>query len=138
VPENGSPGPGSTAPGGGFRLRIGGGPRAAGRARHELARLRDDLDPPLLESVRLLVTELVANSVRHAGAASVELVVHLRAERVRVEIANRGSAFTTRPLRHEGLSERGWGLFLVERLSDDWGIAEERGHQRVWFEIRRG
>jgi hypothetical protein len=120
---------GGAAPGGGFRLRIGGGPRAAGRARHELARLRDDLDPPLLE--------LVANSVRHAEAASVELVVHLRAERVRVEVANRGSTFTARPDHREGLSERGWGLFLVERLSDDWGVADERDHQRVWFEIRR-
>ena len=69
------------------------GPRAAGRARSELSRLRADLDPPLLETVRLLVTELVTNSVRHAGAAAVELAVLVGRERVRVEIANPGAAF---------------------------------------------
>ena len=123
----------------GFRLSIGGGALAAGRARRELSRLRADLDPPLLESVRLLVTELVTNSVRHAEAGWVELSVIVGAERVRVEIANPGSPFE--PVLHEDdpTSDGGWGLFLVDRLSDSWGVVEEddTGSQRVWFEVRR-
>ena len=123
----------------GFRLRIGGGPRAAGRARHELSRLRADLDNPLLESVRLLVTELVSNSVKHAGAAAVELSVAVRADRVRVEISNPGQNFDATPRETAGqVSESGWGLFLVDRLSDAWGVLDEGAdYQRVWFEIRR-
>ena len=121
----------------GFRLRIGGGPRAAGRARNELARL-EGLDTPTLESLRLLVTELVTNSVRHAGAAAVDLVVLIAPKLVRVEISNPGSPFEPRVRTGADLeSESGWGLFLVERLSDSWGVVDESGYQRVWFEICR-
>lgn len=121
----------------GFRMRIGGGSRAAGRARNEIGRLREELDGHVLESVRLLVTELVTNSVRHAGAAAVELVVLVGADRVRVEVANPGVPFT--PLIREAgrESESGWGLFLVDRLSDSWGVVDDHGYQRVWFELER-
>lgn len=122
----------------GFRLRIGGGPRAAGRARDELSRLRADLDNPLLENVRLLVTELVTNSVRHADADAVELAVLVARDRIRVEISNPGAAFERKDRDPGQESESGWGLFLVDRLSDDWGVVEDAaGYQRVWFEIRR-
>jgi PAS domain S-box-containing protein len=122
----------------GFRMRIGGGPRAAGRARTELSRLRADLDAPLLETVRLLVTELVTNSVRHAGAAAVDLAVLVARDRVRVEIANPGTTFEPEQRDSNQVTEGGWGLFLVERLSDDWGVTSDAGgYQRVWFDIRR-
>ena len=123
----------------GFRLRIGGGPRAAGRARHELSRLRADLDNPLLESVRLLVTELVTNSFRHSNADAVELAVLVARDRIRVEISNPGTGFEPKQQREQGQeSESGWGLFLVDRLSDAWGVIDgDAGFQRVWFEIRR-
>lgn len=121
----------------GFRVRIGGGARAAGRARTEIGRLREELDGPVLESVRLLVTELVTNSVRHAGAGAVELVVLVGQERVRVEIGNPGVPFEP-VLREAGReSESGWGLFLVDRLSDAWGVEDDSGYQRVWFELAR-
>jgi len=118
-------------------MRIGGGSRAAGRARNEIGRLREELDGPVLECVRLLVTELVTNSVRHAGAAAVELVVQVGADRVRVEVANPGVPFE--PLVREAgrESESGWGLFLIDRLSDSWGVIDDAGYQRVWFEIAR-
>jgi anti-sigma regulatory factor (Ser/Thr protein kinase) len=119
-------------------MRIGGGPRAAGRARTELSRLRADLDAPLLETVRLLVTELVTNSVRHAGAAAVDLAVLVARDRVRVEIANPGTTFEPEQRDSGQVTEGGWGLFLVERLSDDWGVtSDDGGYQRVWFDIRR-
>ena len=121
----------------GFRLRIGGGPRAAGRARKELAGLGGELDGPVLDTLRLLVTELVTNSVRHAGAAAVELVVVVASKRVRVEICNPGEPFEPRVGGAGRESESGWGLFLVDRLSDGWGMVDEAGYQRVWFEIAR-
>lgn len=120
---------------GGFRLRIGGGPRAAGRARNELERLRSELDGPVIESIRLLVTELVTNSVRHAGAAAVELAVGVSRDRVRVEIANPGMPFEPHLGEAGRESTSGWGLFLVDRLSDKWGVIDESSHQRVWFEL---
>lgn len=119
----------------GFQLRIDGGARAAGRARNELECLRSELDGPIVESIRLLVTELVANSVRHAGAAAVELVVAVRRDRVRVEVANPGTPFQPRLGEPGPESTSGWGLLLVDRLSDEWGVVDEPGCQRVWFEL---
>jgi anti-sigma regulatory factor (Ser/Thr protein kinase) len=126
---------GTMGAGEGFSLKVDGGPEAAARARSELSHLRADLDAPLLDSVRLLVTELVTNSVRHAGAGSIELTVRVGGDRVRVEVANPGGSFEPQPRED---SDSGWGLFLVDRLSDDWGVDEAGGGlQRVWFEIRR-
>lgn len=121
----------------GFRLRIGGGARAAGRARNELERLRDELDGPVIECVRLLVTELVTNSVKHAGVGAVELMVAVGPSKVRVEIANPGTPFQPRPAEAGRESTSGWGLFLVDRLSEEWGVIDESGYQRVWFELAR-
>jgi two-component sensor histidine kinase len=88
----------------------------------------------VLDSVRLLVTELVTNAIRHAGAPTVELCVDLGSASVRVEVANAGGGFQARPRSDQ---DSGWGLFLVDRLSNRWGVDDDPGHQRVWFEIER-
>lgn len=121
-----------------IRVQIAGDNEAAARARAELARLRTMLDDPVLENIRLLVTELVTNSVRHARAATIELMVLTSRTRVHVEVANPGGGFEPHPSGPED-SETGWGLFLVDRLSDDWGVAQGSGtdYQRVWFELAR-
>ena len=121
----------------GFRVRIGGGPRAAGRARNEVTRLKGYLAEAHVETLRLLVTELVANAVCHAGAAAVDLVVAIDDKIVRVEVANRGAPFEARVGTAGREAGSNWGLFLVDRLSDGWGVLDEAGHQRVWFEISR-
>jgi anti-sigma regulatory factor (Ser/Thr protein kinase) len=92
------------------------------------------MEGPVLDSVRLLVTELVTNAVRHAGAATVELVVLVGSRRVHVEVANAGGEFIARPRNGR---DSGWGLFLIDRLSDDWGVADKPGRQCVWFELER-
>ncbi len=114
-----------------------GGSEAAARARCEMARLQEGLATPLLDDVRLLVTELVSNSVRHAGATTVELTVAVRPGDVRVEVTNRGAPFTPTAREFRREDDPGWGLFLLDRLSDDWGVLEESGYQRVWFEMAR-
>ena len=121
-----------------IRVRIAGDQAAAGRARAELSRLRSMLDDPIVENIRLLVTELVTNSVRHAKASTIELMVVVSRTRVHVEVANPGGGFEPRPSGPED-SDSGWGLFLVDRLSDDWGVTQSTGtdYQRVWFELAR-
>ena len=32
-------------------------------------------------------------------------------------------------------NESGWGLFLFERLSHRWGVAQDGRSTRVWFEV---
>ena len=120
-----------------FRIRIGGDELAPRQARRQVAALRSELDPTLLDTTQLLVTEVVTNSVRHAGADALELAVSVDPERVRVEVDNPGVPFT--PVRREERPQRnpGWGLFLVDELSDAWGVQGHAGRQRVWFELSR-
>lgn len=120
-----------------IKLSLEGGPEAAVKARRALARLRSEVDAPTLESLRLLVTELVSNSVRHAGAPTVDLLVLVSRPAVRVEVTDRGPGFDPYQHRPDRDREGGWGLFLVERLADRWGVAREGLGTRVWFELER-
>jgi anti-sigma regulatory factor (Ser/Thr protein kinase) len=118
---------------------------AASVARHAVAGLAPYLDPGVAENAELLVSELVTNSVRHAGLpseASIEFSVRASAEVLMVEVADAGQGFDHSPPRPRvvaGVAESsGWGLFLVDRISDRWGAVEMDGETRVWFELRPG
>jgi anti-sigma regulatory factor (Ser/Thr protein kinase) len=117
----------------GLRMRLGSGPDAAAQARRAIAKLRQDLDPPLMETMRLLVTELITNTVRHTDCDTVLLKVAIGKSAVLTEVCDDGPGFDARPSDSE---HDGWGLFLVERLSDSWGV-KTNGSKRVWFRLRR-
>jgi anti-sigma regulatory factor (Ser/Thr protein kinase) len=127
----------------GLRMRLGSGPDAAAEARRALAELRADLDPPLMETLRLLVTELVTNSVRHTECDSVTLRVAIGRAAVLTEVTDDGPLFDAEAAleaeqKREGRApDHGWGLFLVQRLARDWGVTEDRHSKRVWFELAR-
>jgi anti-sigma regulatory factor (Ser/Thr protein kinase) len=119
-------------------LRLNGGPEAPSKARRALGKLRGDLDPPLMETMRLLVTELVTNSVKHASAEAVSLRVLVGRQAVLVEVTDHGPGFEHRPRKRNDARDSGWGLFLVERLAHRWGVGNDGPATRVWFELRRG
>jgi anti-sigma regulatory factor (Ser/Thr protein kinase) len=116
-------------------LRLPGGPEAAARARGELSRLRSDLDPPLTENLRLLVTELISNAVKHAGARTMSLKVLVARKVVFAEVTDTGPGFE--PPRAATPHANHFGLFLVERLADRWGVVRDGRATKVWFELRR-
>ena len=125
----------------GLRMRLGSGPDAAAEARRALAKLRAELDPPLMETLRLLVTELVTNSVRHTDCDSLTLRIAVGKAAVLTEVADEapgfdlGSVVTSESAAHD--PNAGWGLFLVERLARRWGVKEDGSTKRVWFELAR-
>jgi anti-sigma regulatory factor (Ser/Thr protein kinase) len=125
----------------GLRMRLGSGPDAAADARRAIGELRADLDPPLMETLRLLVTELVTNSVRHTDCDSLTLRVALGKSAVLTEVSDDGPAFDVQNLEvHDATAhdvDGGWGLFLVERLARDWGVQDDGDSKRVWFELGR-
>jgi len=103
-----------------------------------------DLDSPLPDALlcdlMLCVTELVTNSVKHPAAGNadeVQLAVRLSPELVRVEVGDRGPGFEPEKMRRPRGERGGWGLFIVERLADRWGI-DRRDLTWVWFEIDLG
>jgi anti-sigma regulatory factor (Ser/Thr protein kinase) len=121
----------------GLSLRLDRRPDAAARARRGLANLRGDLDPPLMETLRLLVTELVTNSVRHTGAPSVLLKVLVGSRVVLTEVTDAGPGFDPAETGSSAEDHTGWGLFLVERLAERWGVSKNGHGTKVWFELRR-
>lgn len=87
----------------------------------------------LLETVTLLVSELVGNAVLHAGS-EVELSVRLVADRLRVDVIDRSTLVPRRREVAEGdLTGRGSGL--VELLASAWGITGRPDGKSIWFEI---
>jgi anti-sigma regulatory factor (Ser/Thr protein kinase) len=114
-------------------------PGAVPDARSALESLGEKVSPQTLEDLRLLVSELVTNSVRHAGlrdSQTIELKVKVVEETVRVEVNDQGSGFEPTPRTAQSEDESGWGLYLVSRLSDRWGVSSD-GVTRVWFELAR-
>jgi anti-sigma regulatory factor (Ser/Thr protein kinase) len=87
--------------------------------------------------VRLLVTELVGNSVRHAGLDESDMIVvmlELSESRVRVEVRDPGAGFAF-PVRPQKLDLTGGrGLQIVAAIADRWGIDRDEPIG-VWFEI---
>lgn len=123
----------------GIELRLSGGARAASAARHALDPLVDELEPDLHENVRLLVSELVTNSIRHSGVRrrqSIELKVTVSDRWVRVEVCDPGPGFEARVAIPTVGQSDGWGLFLVEQIADRWGV-QGNHHTCVWFELKR-
>ena len=115
-------------------------PTAACEARAALAAsglVAEERTPTLL----LLVSELVTNSVRHAGLMEEERI-HLRArmhdDHAHVEVCDAGRSGSM-PGRREPdvrtLEPGGLGLVLVDEMADRWGVARHDDETCVWFEL---
>jgi serine/threonine-protein kinase RsbW len=116
-------------------------PAAAGEARRALVGLA--LPEITREDLALVVSELVTNSVRHAGLnggdrIAVELVNSDGAVRLSVHDGGSGFAFSA-PNGHDGPPiPGGRGLSIVAALSDDWGIDREADGCTVWCVLAVG
>jgi anti-sigma regulatory factor (Ser/Thr protein kinase) len=125
--------------GNGLSLQFASAPDAASAARQALTSLEGKLDRSLLDDVRLLATELITNSVRHSSNASASPVgfeVTITASTVRIEVSDAGDGFKSAEPQPRADGAAGWGLYLVDRIADRWGVVKEAG-TRVWFEIDR-
>jgi len=115
-----------------------GGKRAAGLARRSVLSARADLPQGIRHRLALLLSELVNNAIQHGGAGEHETVqvrVNSTPERVRVEVFDPGANGVMPRDRLE--PEGGYGLLLVDRLSDSWGRENvTTGGSLAWFELQ--
>lgn len=88
------------------------------------------LDGPAADDVGLLVSELVTNSVLHAGLGEDDAIVvrarHEPCGTVRLEVRDSGDGFSGRSSSPERTGG-GRGLLIVGRLCQDWGLEEDDG-----------
>ena len=109
-------------------------PAAVGAARRTL--VQEGLDPDLNHTVCLLTSEIVTNSIRHAGLRAddrILLAARLGRDFVRVEIRDPGEGFDP-DVRH---AAPGYGLRMLDILADRWGVDRHDRGCRVWFEVDR-
>jgi anti-sigma regulatory factor (Ser/Thr protein kinase) len=93
-----------------------------------------------LDSARLVVSELVTNSFRHAGAPMDKVVVSVELMpgwfRVGVQDFGSDAVIAARPANPD--SGRGFGLNLVQMLSQRWGVERlAEGGTQVWAQLGR-
>lgn len=106
-------------------------PESARLARRALS--RPGLHEDLQHTVALLVTELIANAVRHAQLRDDQRIVLFARQRddfARVEVADPGPGFDPAAVAD------GYGLRLLGKLASAWGVDAGKGC-RVWFEVDR-
>ena len=87
--------------------------------------------------MRVLVNELVTNSLRHAGAVRdgwIGLRVGTSPHVLRVEVIDQGPGFLPELVTPDLDQTSGRGLFLVQALSDRWGVRRD-DETTVWAEI---
>jgi len=96
-----------------------------------------------LPALELAVSELVTNAIVH-GCGQVDVRIADLDGSVRLEVGDEGTVGTPRPtVRSDGSDGSdgndgagGWGLRLVEGLSDTWGTHRDGGRTQVWMERR--
>lgn len=118
-------------------LWFAGAPRAAPAARQALASLAEHVSEGRMQELNLVVTELVTNSVRHAGmgpAHAVGLEVTIRRGCIRAVVSDPGPGFDPQLRDPDPLGEGGRGLLIIDQLAARWGV-EVHGGTHVWVEL---
>jgi anti-sigma regulatory factor (Ser/Thr protein kinase) len=102
-----------------------------------------DVPAPLVDRVKLVVSELVTNAVKHSGMSQGDVIeLHLLRERdvVRVEVRDSGRGMPATLGRGGSLPDlpaSGLGLYVVSKVADRWGSNPTNG-ATVWAEFDVG
>ncbi|MYQ75927.1 ATP-binding protein [Streptomyces sp. SID4923] len=90
--------------------------------------------PDAVDTVELVVSELVTNAVRYAGHQPIGVRAQLSGGVVRVEVSDASRA-APKPALPDKDSEGGRGLFLVGVLADRFGTTPTDSGKCCWAEI---
>jgi anti-sigma regulatory factor (Ser/Thr protein kinase) len=110
---------------------------APARARAIAAPLLADLPPDRAKDVELLISELVTIAVAHSTSPPDQPIVLRISERggaIRAEVEDAGEGFNGWRTSADDAA-RGWGLRLLDRMADRWGVERGDGRTLAWFEV---
>ena len=111
---------------------------APAAARRALDGFRGQLEEDVIERSYLVVTEVVTNSVTHAGltaAQPIDLNIQVLPGCLRIEVTDEGTAgFDPVVTLPDPGQDSGRGLWMVDQLTDRWGV-DFTHSTRVWSEF---
>ena len=120
-------------------LRVAPRPESVSAVRRDIEAM--DLPAMLIADAKLLVSELVTNSIRHAGLGPedfIQIAVRWSGRVLRVIVWDRTPDIALSPVvgafRPSPGADSGWGLFLVDRIATRWGTSLDR-RAGYWFEL---
>ena len=126
-----------------IELQLDAEPASVAVARQSLNKLAGRVPPEQLEVLRLMVSELVTNSILHARLESgerIDVKIEFSPWVVRGEVRDPGAGFDApKPVPEDDLSS-GWGLYLLDTLADRWGTYRDNYRDAgacTWFELDR-
>jgi anti-sigma regulatory factor (Ser/Thr protein kinase) len=93
------------------------------------------VDGQRISDLRLVISEVITNAVRHGGEGDMLVAVTAKRDFLCVQVTDTGDGFAPRPRAYEPDEDGGFGLFLVEQLTRRWGLTREDSNTRVWFEF---
>lgn len=105
---------------------------AGTNARAALLPFSEVLSAEAFSDLKLIVTELVGNSVAHGPGGQIEVQVDLRADgSIDGAVADEGQGIAG----SEAYAEpgKGLGLLIVQALAERWGVRP--GRSEVWFHL---
>jgi anti-sigma regulatory factor (Ser/Thr protein kinase) len=120
-----------------IELRLPHASEAASEARDAIRqRLEGFVPDERVDEIVLITDELVTNAIRHAQpeeAGGIGLYLEIQRERIRVVVTDGSPRFEWSTRASTELAG-GFGLVLVDRLADRWGLSLD-GRKGVWFEV---
>ena len=90
----------------------------------------------MLDDALLVVSELAANAINHAGS-DYRVRLSASSQSLRIEVRDGGTG-TPEPQPQSMTNEHGRGLLMVAAIAASWGIERsEETHKLVWAELTR-
>lgn len=107
-------------------------PRDVAIARRAMTEMLAGVDPDLVDTVCLSVSELLTNAIIH-GLPPVVILARIDGQTLRIEIGD-GSPARGTPQQASATASGGRGLAIVDAVAHRWGIESRGGGKAVWLE----